>query len=607
MSHTQDGSELLTGPGAGGLLRSAVGNSGGVLHSWQLDHVDHRPGRSTKALYRTMVSWPELDGPQAPAREELFGASAHIGEREKNLYVAEQTLVMTDGDINVRVWRYPHDPWLPMLPQVCYPDVVGRTLHDLGVAIGSDPDVPIAIDVVSYRPGRRAVLRASQGDRAVFLKVMQPHRSGEIVDRHQRLLAAGVPVPEVRAHHDGLVVLEELPGRPLARVVIDEGVESCTAQDLVALLDRLPASMYPLPLRPPWTDSVEFYAGIVGSSVPVLGPRLDALVRSIRDGLAALEQRMDMRPHDVVHGDFYEAQVFVQNGKVVGLLDIDTVGPGRRADDLACLLAHLSVLADYGNAGRIDRAMQERVEEAIATWHETFAERVDPTELALRCAGVVLSLATGPHRQQEAAWEAATEAIVRVAEEWVERARAAESRRMAAAAGDTPPPSPAPYAGPPRPSATSVPSGPPPRGATGVPPAPQQPPAAQPARPAPSAATGQRPAPPAQPPPSHGTAAPSQPQQQNVPPGYQAPNGAAPARRPAPPQPPAAAQQQHPPQSPAAAAGQATTQQQPPAAAAGQATTQPIPLRDRPDAGDTVDSGDDSPTQERRIGSILPG
>ncbi|MBB5832196.1 phosphotransferase [Brachybacterium aquaticum] len=429
MSHTQDGSELLTGPGAGGLLRSAVGNSGGVLHSWQLDHVDHRPGRSTKALYRTMVSWPELDGPQAPAREELFGASAHIGEREKNLYVAEQTLVMTDGDINVRVWRYPHDPWLPMLPQVCYPDIVGRTLHDLGVSLGPDPSAPIAIDVVSYRPGRRAVLRASQGDTAVYLKVMQPHRSGEIVDRHQRLLAAGVPVPEVIAHHQGLVVLRELPGRPLARAVIDEGVQACRAEDLVALLDRLPASMYPLPLRPPWTDSVEFYAGIVSSAVPSLGPRLDSLVRAIREGLAALEQRMDMRPHDVVHGDFYEAQVFVQDGRVVGLLDIDTVGPGRRADDLACLLAHLSVLADYGNAGRIDRAMQERVEDAIRTWHAALEDRVDPTELALRSAGVVLSLATGPHRQQEAAWEAATEAIVRVAEEWVAHARRAERAR----------------------------------------------------------------------------------------------------------------------------------------------------------------------------------
>lgn len=428
MTRTQDGSELLTGPGAGGLLRSAVGNSGGVLHSWQLDHVDHRPGRSTKALFRTMVSWPELDGAGAPAREELFGASAHIGEREKNLYVAEQTLVMTDGDINVRVWRYPHDPWLPMLPLVCYPDVVGRTLHELGVSIG-DPTMQIAIDVVSYRPGRRAVLRVAQGSGAVYLKVMQPHRSGEIVDRHQRLLAAGVPVPEVIAHHNGLVVLQELPGRPLARAVVDEGVDACRGEDLVALLDRLPASLYPLPLRPPWTDSVDFYAGIVASSMPSLGPRLDALVRSIREGLTALEQRMDMRPHDVVHGDFYEAQVFVQEGRVVGLLDIDTVGPGRRADDLACLLAHLSVLADYGNAGRIDKAMQSRVERAISTWQAVFDQRVDPTELALRSAGVVLSLATGPHRQQETAWEAATEAIVRVAEQWVDIARAAERSR----------------------------------------------------------------------------------------------------------------------------------------------------------------------------------
>ncbi|MGO2993529.1 MAG: phosphotransferase [Brachybacterium alimentarium] len=574
MSRTQDGSELLTGPGAGGLLRSAVGNSGGVLHSWQLDHVDHRPGRSTKALYRTMVSWPELDGPQAPAREELFGASAHIGEREKNLYVAEQTLVMTDGDINVRVWRYPHDPWLPMLPLVCYPDVVGRTLHDLGVALGPDPAVPIAIDVVSYRPGRRAVLRASQGDHAVFLKVMQPHRSEEIVERHQRLLAAGVPVPAVVAHHNGLVVLEELPGRPLARAVIDEGVDACRAEDLVALLDRLPASMYTLPLRPPWTDSVDFYAGIVSSSVPSLGPRLDALVRTIREGLGALEQRIDMGPHDVVHGDFYEAQVFVQDGKVVGLLDIDTVGPGRRSDDLACLLAHLSVLADYGNAGRIDRTMQERVEGAIHSWRTVFADRVDPTELALRSAGVVLSLATGPHRQQEASWEAATEAIVRVAEEWVSQARAAESERIAAASG----------------------------------PAAQIPSPVQPAEPdSPSGVAPQQPAPAEQ----DGT----QPQAQVQPEAQPQPQAQVQPQPEAQPQAPSQSQSQSqsqslagsPPQpgggSPSGALPQSASSTPPPAARL------PHPVAaEAPEApgAPAATPGDESPTQERRIDTIQP-
>jgi Ser/Thr protein kinase RdoA (MazF antagonist) len=642
MSHTQDGSELLTGPGAGGLLRSAVDNSGGVLHSWQLDHVDHRPGRSTKALYRTQVSWPELDGPQAPAREELFGASAHIGEREKNLHVAEQTLVMTDGDINVRVWRYPHDPWLPMLPQVCYPDIVGRTLHDLGVSLGADPSTPIAIDVVSYRPGRRAVLRAAQDDRAVYLKVMQPHRSAEIVDRHHRLLAAGVPVPEVLAHHNGLVVLAELPGRPLARAVIDEGVDSCRGEDLVALLDRLPASMYSLSLRPPWTDSVEFYAGIVSSSVPALGPRLDALVRAIGDGLSALEQRMDMRPHDVVHGDFYEAQVFVENGRVVGLLDIDTVGPGRRADDLACLLAHLSVLADYGNVGRIDRAMQERVEEAIRTWHEMFTERVDPTEVALRSAGVVLSLATGPHRQQEAAWEAATEAIVRVAEEWVSEARRAERRRQEALAareaanapvtGSRPVESVPSAQGPTgvrqAPPPAPVHSGHPPSGQAGPPPAGQHVPthpsvapqhggsaparqSAPPVRSAPQHSAPPQSAPPPRSAPQQSAppqySAPPQPApptrsapQQSAPPQHAAPSQqsaslqhSAPPQRSAPPQ-SGAPQHAAPPQQPGPPPHSAPPPAQPPGASTGT-------------GGRTGEDGDDSPTQERRIDSILPG
>jgi Ser/Thr protein kinase RdoA (MazF antagonist) len=612
MSHTQDGSELLTGPGAGGLLRSAVGNSGGVLHNWQLDHVDHRPGRSTKALYRTQVSWPELDGPQAPAREELFGASAHIGEREKNLYVAEQTLVMTDGDINVRVWRYPHDPWLPMLPQVCYPDIVGRTLADLGVALGPDPAEPIAIDVVSYRPGRRAVLRASQGPAAVYLKVMQPHRSGEIVERHQRLLAAGVPVPEVIAHHQGLVVLAELPGRPLARAVIDEGMDSCRAEDLVALLDRLPASMYSLPLRPPWTDSVEFYAGIVASAVPALGPRLDALVREIREGLSALEQRMDMRPHDVVHGDFYEAQVFVQDGKVVGLLDIDTVGPGRRADDLACLLAHLSVLADYGNAGRIDRGMQERVEDAIREWLGTFEERVDPTELALRSAGVVLSLATGPHRQQEAAWEAATEAIVRVAVEWAAAARRAARARLertaSAAQGgpvtgvrhlaQTPP-----TQGPtgvrqvPAPGAQAAGGAgiAPPSGSSAVqqsaPPQRSAPSQAPPLRSAPAASAPQHSAPPQSAPPQSAPAPSAAPQSaapQAAPP-YSAPDPSA-----APYAAPAQAAPQHP-----APQHSAPPQSAPPSSAPSQSG----PSQVEPVAAPW---DDDSPTQERRISSIPP-
>ncbi|MPM81022.1 hypothetical protein SDC9_128073 [bioreactor metagenome] len=45
-----------------------------------------------------------------------------------------------------------------------------------------------------------------------------------------------------------------------------------------------------------------------------------------------------------------------------------------------------------------------------------FDRRVDPTELRLRAAGVAISLATGPHRSQEANWQQETVAIVSAAE-----------------------------------------------------------------------------------------------------------------------------------------------------------------------------------------------
>ncbi len=420
MTSTLDGSELLTGPQAGGVLEAAVTNAGGELASWTLDHVDHRPGRSTKALFRTSVRWPQLDGADGSPRDELFGVSAHIGEQEKNVLNAEQSLVMTDGDMNVRVWRYPHDPWLPALPKVCYPDVLHTTLVQLGVATGYEPGSPVPVEVVSYRPGRRAVLKANLADRNVFLKVFQPHSSDEVVQLHRSLYEAGVPVPRVLGQADGLIVLEELPGTVLAQAVVDEGEAACRAEDLVAMVDRFPQELLSQPLRPAWTESARFYAGVVGSSLPELQTRLEILVYRIEAGLDDVQHRIGLEPTDVVHGDFYEAQVFVKDGEVVGLLDIDGVGPGRRADDLACMFAHMSVLGDYANQGRLPLDVHERIAGAIRAWYPVFASRVDPQELALRAAGVVLSLATGPHRQQETHWQEATEAMVRVAETWVQ-------------------------------------------------------------------------------------------------------------------------------------------------------------------------------------------
>ena len=86
------------------------------------------------------------------------------------------------------------------------------------------------------------------------------------------------------------------------------------------------------------------------------------------------------------------------------------MGPGRRADDLACLVAHLSTVQ------RMNHRQAERVHHLIRTWVPVFDTRVDPTELRLRAAAVIISLATGPYRSQEPHWERETAQIVDAAE-----------------------------------------------------------------------------------------------------------------------------------------------------------------------------------------------
>ena len=167
----------------------------------------------------------------------------------------------------------------------------------------------------------------------------------------------------------------------------------------------MPTSVAQLERRPPWSDAVSHYARMVSQALPPLQPRLDWLAERITEGLAGVPEG-----NEPTHGDFHEGQIHVHNGLVCGILDIDTIGPGRRADDLACLVAHLSTVQ------RMNARQADRVHHLLRTWVPVFDSRVDPTELRLRAAAVIISLATGPYRSQEANWERETHQIVDAAE-----------------------------------------------------------------------------------------------------------------------------------------------------------------------------------------------
>jgi hypothetical protein len=393
-----DGSKLLTSDEVGGLLRAAVQHAGGVLQSWALDHIDANPQRSTTATYVASVEWPH------GVRKELLGVSARAGGLART---DERAAIFADGDREVAVWIYPKDPDLPGLERAAYPTEMAAVLNEYRVfptPVGVDQ---IRLDMIGYRPRRRAVLKCtvSSPARVLFVKVLRERLFESVKQRHELLIEAGVPAPIIlAATSDHLLVLDELPGRPLARAIFDDEAPT-TAERLIRVLDAMPKTVAALERRPPWSDAVKHYARMVSQAVPPLQPRLDWMSDAISQGLAECPEG-----DEPTHGDFHEGQIFVRNGHVSGILDIDTVGPGRRADDLACLIAHLSTVQ------RMNARQAERVHALLRSWVPVFDERVDPTELRLRAAAVIISLATGPYRSQEPHWERETHQIVDAAE-----------------------------------------------------------------------------------------------------------------------------------------------------------------------------------------------
>lgn len=392
-----DGSRLLTSPRVGPLLQAAVEHAGGVLGDWKLDHVDTNPEHSTTATYLAQVTWPWGQ------RAELLGVSARSGDLLPTDRGAE---VFADGNREVAVWLYPNDPDLPGLPRAAYPEQLAELLTTERVLPGPVTAEQLAVTMIGYRPRRRAVVEvAVRGTPEVFyIKVLRARLFEDILAKHRLLLEAGVPAPSVAlVTPDHLMVTRALPGQSLAKALFDPG-DPCTAEQLIGALDAMPGSVAKLERRAPWSDAAAHYASMVTSAVPQLGPDLAWAVQQIREGLTGIPLG-----DEPTHGDFHEGQLRVADGAIVGMLDVDTIGPGRRADDLACLMAHLSTIQ------RMNPQQEGKVRDLLARWVPVFDERVDPVELRLRTAAVVISLSTGPYRGQEAQWRDTTATMVRTA------------------------------------------------------------------------------------------------------------------------------------------------------------------------------------------------
>ncbi|MGY1709981.1 phosphotransferase family protein [Geodermatophilus sp. SYSU D00758] len=393
---------LLLGPAAGELWTAVLGPLGGAPVELRATGVTHRPDGATTVRYAAEVAW-------AGGRRTREALAATTGR------AVPPGAAVVEGEVDgssvpVGVWRWPLDPALPGLAWAVSASAAAGRLAGLGLPVGRP-----RLRLRAYRPGRRGVVEVRAEGRRLFLKVVRPDAVERLAGRHA-LLAGAVPVPPVlAATDDGVVVLPALPGTTLRELLRGDGAGLPAPAALEAVLDALPRALArPAagsgPLPGDGLARAGEHAAVLGAVLPALRPRLAGLTAALASAPRGAHAAVP------VHGDFHEAQLLVDGGAVVGLLDVDTAGAGHRVDDWATLLAHLAVLDQVYPGAPAVPAYRDRV-------HAAGRERWPAAELHPRVAAVLLGLATGPFRVQQAGWPARTAARLDLAERWLAAAR----------------------------------------------------------------------------------------------------------------------------------------------------------------------------------------
>lgn len=377
-----------------GVRRLAARFTGAQLPAgWDPEQAEvrfqHRPGAGVSGLY----AMPPGAGPF------FIGASTEPLSARRGLARVRLRRPDTGEKLTVSAWRDPADPRLPGL-------AAAQDEHAVA-ARWADGDRLIELRTLAYRPLRRAVIRVGfetrgpvHAQRTLFLKVLRPDQDLPLVKRHLMLGAAGLPVPAVEGDpYLHIVALSGMPGVSLGRALHLDGAASLEPALLTGLLDALPPEVMDLGARPAWSDKLARYAQAAEATLPGEAAGIRDLAARIEDVLAG----SDRGPLVPAHGDFYEANLLVAGGAVRGLLDLDSLGPGYRVDDLACMLGHLAVMPSLGGS-------VEHLPGALKRFGTEFARGVDPAALWARSAAVAVSLIAGARTPGRAGWEPAAKA-----------------------------------------------------------------------------------------------------------------------------------------------------------------------------------------------------
>jgi aminoglycoside phosphotransferase len=381
----------LTGPDAIDVLRTAVEAVGNELLQCQISQVQYRPQSDLIVRYRCDVRHGDKT-----TSETLLAGTTTSGPHIGTLPVEAET---PDGRLlQVGVWRWPFDPVLTDLAELVTPSSAARLLSAF---VGEAP----TLEVVVYRPTERAVVRATGPLGQIYVKVLPPSKRESVELRHHVLADGGLPVARILTSGPGWLAMTALAGTTLRDRLKDSSTKLLSPERITELLRSLADIQIDgaSPARSRLIDAPH-HAAMITTVLPELKDRLDDLIGRLGSPLPRV-------PTSSIHGDLHESQLVVDDSAVIGLLDIDDVGPGDALDDVGTLLAHL----EYRHLTKGDARLRRFVDattEVLSRGHE-------PDDVGRHGAASLIGLATVPFTLQIPTWQATTVGVLDIAQRYL--------------------------------------------------------------------------------------------------------------------------------------------------------------------------------------------
>lgn len=386
---------FLVSPAAESIISAALDSMGWTLVDYTSDKPFLRPGAGVSVGYFVTARATDTD-----FSTYLTASTEKVDTSHAVLTFTDPTGVVVDP---IHVWQFPHDPSLPGLPEATHPENMSVQL--------SVPN--LNAEVVVYRPTRRAVIEyTANGESVAFGKVLHPPTGAELVRRTNAVAEGDAPFPRIVYSTDtGVVVSETARGRAFSNEIAfrpDEAIPKIA--EFERILDSLGPAVAALDEHSSWAKRIHHYAKTAREILPDYASDIDRITHMVTEiinsGLGG--------PDVATHGDFFEANILIDDDGRLTLIDLDHVGPGKRNDDWGCLLAHVSVLPfltesewvkadpsdpyrerlEHLNPGGMRCVFYPRSEEVLEAWCEYLEARTNPYDLYARTTAVALSMAS---------------------------------------------------------------------------------------------------------------------------------------------------------------------------------------------------------------------